>query len=229
MLELGKHLVHELEFQDGVDTLGRWMSHRLSELITESENSELPEDRESARQQATETILRIWHYRASLPGRAYPLTELSDVLTVIARLRPESNPFGLFGNEGTETDRVAATLMDLLTRLVISLVARKLPEDFSGDLEPAVEEAFDDEEKAVFTALRDWLVFLAPKPTSADGPDASTPMTSDQLDSMSIELIDKVKATLERLRSHLNEPKPISVTMDDLVRGALLNEPKSDT
>lgn len=70
VLGLGRHLVRELRFEDGVDTLGRWMAHHLAELIDEAESGSTPAERLRARKSATETILKIWEHRASLPGRS---------------------------------------------------------------------------------------------------------------------------------------------------------------
>ena len=96
VLGLGRHLVRELDFDDG-DTLGRWMAHHLAELIHEAENGANGEIRSKVRKEATETILNIWRHRASLPGKAYPLALYKDVLQVLGRLRPTENPFPYFG------------------------------------------------------------------------------------------------------------------------------------
>jgi len=69
-LELGQYLVRELDFEGGVDTLGRWMAHYLAELIDEAENSSTVAKRTRARKEAATTILKIWDHRSSLPGKA---------------------------------------------------------------------------------------------------------------------------------------------------------------
>ena len=97
VLGLGQHLVRELGFEDGVDTLGRWMAHYLAELIGEAENGSTAAKRTSARKEAIETILKIWDHRTSLSGTAYPLTKYRDVLKGIDRLQPGSDLFGYFG------------------------------------------------------------------------------------------------------------------------------------
>src|SRR5687767_11542563 len=79
VLGLGQHLVRELDFEDGVDTLGRWMAHYLAELIDKAENGGTAAKRLRAHKSATETILKIWEHRTSLPGKAYPLAPYKDV------------------------------------------------------------------------------------------------------------------------------------------------------
>ena len=88
VLALGRHLVRELGFDDQRDTLGRWMAHHLAELINKAENGATGTERVRARKNATETILKIWEHRASLPGNAYPLAPYKDILKVLDRLRP---------------------------------------------------------------------------------------------------------------------------------------------
>src|SRR5688572_3455622 len=63
VLELGKYLVRELGFEDEVDTLGRWMSHHVAELITVAENGRTAASRRIAKRDAVTTILRIWQHR----------------------------------------------------------------------------------------------------------------------------------------------------------------------
>jgi hypothetical protein len=76
---LGQRLVKELGLDDGVDTLGRWMAHRVAELMQKAEQAETLAEQESAKQECSELILRIWQRRAVLPyGR--PLAEVAEFL-----------------------------------------------------------------------------------------------------------------------------------------------------
>jgi hypothetical protein len=127
VLELGRHLVRELGIEDGVDTLGRWMAHHLAELIDKAENGTTAAERLRARKNATETILKIWEHRTSLPGNAYPLAPHKELLKVLDRLRPDDNPFRYFGLPAeTKRDRLAADLFDGLSRLIIALLLMKV-------------------------------------------------------------------------------------------------------
>ena len=79
ILTLGQRLVKELGLEDGVDTLGRWMAHRVAELMQQAEQAETLAEQQSAKQECSELILRIWERRAFLPyGR--PLAEVAEFL-----------------------------------------------------------------------------------------------------------------------------------------------------
>jgi hypothetical protein len=76
---LGQRLVKKLGLDDSVDTLGRWMAHRVAELMQQAEQAETLAEQESAKQECSELILRIWERRAVLPyGR--PLAEVAEFL-----------------------------------------------------------------------------------------------------------------------------------------------------
>jgi hypothetical protein len=87
------------------------------------------------------------------------------VLTVLHRLRPDANPFGYYRQyRKTKRAQLAAGLFDSLTRLVIPLLLMRIPSDANyNDMEQAVVEALSDEEKQVFSAIRQWFEFFAPK------------------------------------------------------------------
>ena len=93
---LGQHLVHELGLVERRDTLGSWMAHHLAELIDKAERGQTEADRLQAQKTATETILKVWEHRRSLPGKTYPLASYENVLKVLDVLRPSNNPFWRF-------------------------------------------------------------------------------------------------------------------------------------
>jgi hypothetical protein len=88
-LILGQRLVKELGLDDSVDTLGRWMAHRVSELMQIAEQSEILADRELAKQECSELILKIWERRTSLPY-GQPLAKVADFLRKFTSSPPRS-------------------------------------------------------------------------------------------------------------------------------------------
>lgn len=203
---LGKHLVRELEFEDGVDTLGRWMAHYLAELIHEAENGTTAAKRSRASQKATETILKIWEHRLSLPGEAYPLAPYKDVVKVLERLRPNDNPYRFIGySQEEKKDRLASILFDHLTRLILTLLLMKTSSWEQGKrIDDAAIEALSDDEKRVWFAIHEWGSIFAPpsKKTSRKGKNKEAGNVSKiNLNEAAVRWIDSITATLAELRS----------------------------
>lgn len=210
ILGLGRYLVRELDFEDGVDTLGRWMAHHLAELIHEAEDGTTEKARIDARRDACETILRIWEHRASLPGKAYPLAPYRNVIEVLDRLRPDDNPFSYFGTRvGTKKDQISALLFDNLSRLIIALLLMKLPsEDLDVELDPVAVEALNETEVHVLIDILQWgelfeLSVKSTKGTRKNKKDDKPAIVN--LDEAAIKLIDSIMATLVELRGELKE------------------------
>ena len=67
VVTLGKRIVQELDLEDSVDTLGRWMAHRIAELMERAEQAQTDEDREAARRDCTNVIIRLWEHRGKFP------------------------------------------------------------------------------------------------------------------------------------------------------------------
>ena len=208
VLGLGRHLVRELGFEDGVDTLGRWMAHHLAELINEAENGATKAARLKAYKTATETILKIWEHRASLPGKAYPLAPYKDVLKVLDVLRLDANPFWHFSRSVEKREQMAAALFDRFSRLVIALLLRNIPSgERAAEVDTAAKEALSETEQHVLTALQRWSEIFESK--SKDPGQAQKSEGGDgsevNLDEIAIQLIDRMTTTLAELRSELQE------------------------
>lgn len=209
-MELGRYLVRELDFEDGVDTLGRWMAHHLAELIDQAENGPTADERSRARQNATETILKIWEHRASLPGRAYPLTSYKNVLLVLDRLRPDRNPFRYVVRHGNATrQQLAAELFDGLSRLVIALLLMEMPAT-RGRLEadPAASQALSEAEQHMLTAFSHWAELFEPVSDFSEGKQEEQARETERkvnLGEAALQLIDGSIATLDELRSEIEK------------------------
>jgi hypothetical protein len=85
---LGRKLVDELGLEPSVDTLGRWMSHRLAELITKCETED-GEAKESAKRECFNAILTLWRHRSELPNGKRPFEDVEPIVRAVASLDPE--------------------------------------------------------------------------------------------------------------------------------------------
>jgi hypothetical protein len=210
VLGLGRHLVRELGFEEGVDTLGRWMAHHLAELIDKAENGITLAERSKAHMSAMETILKVWEHRASLPRKAYPLAPYEELLKLLDRLRPGDNPFRCFGPPAeTKRDSLAAELFDGLSRLIIALLLMKLPpETESAHMDTAAIEALSETEQHVLSTLRQWgeLFMSTDKSTERTRKGKKDRDAAKvNLDEAAVGLIDRIMTTLVELRGRLQE------------------------
>jgi hypothetical protein len=210
VLELGRHLVRELGFEDGVDTLGRWMSHHVAELIDKAENGVTAAERVRARKLATETILKIWDHRASLPANIYPLAPYKDVLKVLDRLQPNNNPFRHISRYGeTKRAQCAADLFDSLSRLIIALLLMEIPSgEESVPVDTPASEALSETEQQVLTTIQRWDELFEPTSENVGGTREQEASDSVRvnLDEAAIQLIERIMTTLTELRSKLQKP-----------------------
>lgn len=208
VLELGRHLVRELGLHDGGDTIGRWMAHHLAELIDTAENATTSEERIRAEERATETILKIWEHRTSLPRKAYPLAPYKDILQILNRLRPDDNPFKYFGNSPeARREQLAANLFDNLTHLVIALLLMRMPSDVKCDeTDAAAVDALNETEQQVLRSLQHWIeLFPATNKKAVRTRKSKKFSESPQiiLDKVAVQLIDNIATTLAELRTQL--------------------------
>lgn len=95
ILELGKKLTSELDLDQTVDTLGRWMAHYISELILDVEKARAEEKAEKMRV-CSEAILNLWEHRYIYKTNRRPLAEFEPILTVLANLAPENDTLRYF-------------------------------------------------------------------------------------------------------------------------------------
>lgn len=82
---MGDRIVRELALDDSTDTLGRWMAHRVAELIDRGNKTTTDKARNKAAAEATELILRLWAHRSNWPEGWPP----QSAVKVLAALDPQ--------------------------------------------------------------------------------------------------------------------------------------------
>jgi hypothetical protein len=114
ILKLGKKLVKELDLEYSVNTLARWLSHYLAELICNAENEENKQDKKMLQKECCEIILKIWSQKEILPitkplASLEPLIEILNTLSgekeegilprwIQHRISPRSSPWATFAD-----------------------------------------------------------------------------------------------------------------------------------
>ena len=206
-MALGKHLVHELNYENGVDTLGRWMSHYLAELINKAENASEEHERKQAQKEAMDTIIEIWHHRTVLPGQIYPIKRYEDILTMLNLLKPNRNPFALYRND-TKKDELAASLFDGLSRIIIALLLMKLdPNKRNFDVNPVVLNSLNETEQSIIRSIMEWDELFKTN-TEFDALEEEDETETINLKDISLQLIEYVLKSLNELHGEISENPP---------------------
>ena len=88
VVALGKRIVQEIELDDSVNTLGRWMAHHIAELIVQAETAE--ESKQSSLEDRCRTaILALWDHINKLPSAANPFDNLESFATTVRVLNAD--------------------------------------------------------------------------------------------------------------------------------------------
>lgn len=90
ILALGRKLVEELGLETSTDTLGRWMSHYIAELIVQAESS-AGEAKGTVEKDCFDAILALWNHRAVLPGVGHPFERMGELAQAIESLNPDNS------------------------------------------------------------------------------------------------------------------------------------------
>src|SRR5690606_10568675 len=82
IIKLGEKLVKELNLEYSTNTLARWMSHYLAELMESIENAESKEEKKMLQRQTCDIILKIWSQKENLPI-IKPLDNLKPIIEIL--------------------------------------------------------------------------------------------------------------------------------------------------
>lgn len=91
---MGKKLVKELNLEYSTNTLGRWMSHYLAELMLEIDEAKTEDEKKTIKRECCEVILQLWSQKENLPIKN-PLEDLGPVVEILKTLK-ENEDDGIF-------------------------------------------------------------------------------------------------------------------------------------
>lgn len=85
IIKLGEKIIKELDLEYSRNTLARWMSHYIAELIEKIEESDVSSNKELLKKECCDTILKLWNQKDVLPidrpiNKLRPLIEVLEVL-----------------------------------------------------------------------------------------------------------------------------------------------------
>ncbi|WP_067150177.1 hypothetical protein [Pseudotamlana agarivorans] len=88
ILKLGEKIVKELDLEYSLNTLARWMSHYIAELIQEVEKTKSKEEKKLLQTECCDIILKIWAQKENVPIRK-PLDDLKPVIEILQIINEE--------------------------------------------------------------------------------------------------------------------------------------------
>ncbi|MYM64750.1 hypothetical protein GSF27_15320 [Pseudomaricurvus sp. HS19] len=144
----------ELGFSDSCDTLGKWMSHHLAEVMDRAENESDLQKKEEYQKEVVELILKVWKHRTSLQPDAYPLARFRGIIDSLSILSPEANVWER--NRLGKYESLAADSFSMLVDLYralhfIEFISLKSFKD--KKVPPSV---LSDEEQELYDFLTSW-------------------------------------------------------------------------
>ncbi len=105
IMNLGKALVKELNLENSVDTLARWMAHYIAEQIEAAEHS-IGIEKKEFEERCFETILKLWKHRSHMPKGVRPFENFEPILRVLKRLDPENERYFFFEDRYKESEDI---------------------------------------------------------------------------------------------------------------------------
>jgi hypothetical protein len=105
IIKLGEKIVNELQLEPSVNTLGRWMSHYVAELMIQAEKSKEESDKKAKQKECSEIILKLWEKREHLPHISTPLSGLKAFTDLLDAFNENEHPSPFFrGFKGMSND-----------------------------------------------------------------------------------------------------------------------------
>lgn len=204
-MALGHHLAAELGFADSCDTLGKWMSHHLVEVMDRAESEENLKKRVEYQHQAVGLILKIWEYRGSLEGDAYPLARFKGVINALSILSPEANVWER--NRLGKYESLAADTFSMIVDLYRSLHFVDFFELQSVRNKKFPPELLADDEQEMYDMLISWAIEELEFRSSNESSEVDTEvkLITDNL----CDFIDKLCEKLHGLKDELRRPEEI--------------------
>lgn len=91
IIKLGEKLIKELNLEYSSNTLARWMSHYIAELISGINAAESESEKKQLQTECCDVILKLWCNRDDLPIKQ-PLEDLKPVLEILKILQEDKEP-----------------------------------------------------------------------------------------------------------------------------------------
>jgi hypothetical protein len=146
VVRLGESIVEELQLASSTDTLGRWMAHRIAELITAATTADSPEESEAAQSACMDTILALWRHRSAWP-QGWPPPTTKELVDLLADIPVAGGPWAAgssaLGQLQTLHHEVLGTIADSILVSSDDHIDQRWHETFGEELDPAEREIIE--------------------------------------------------------------------------------------
>ena len=200
-MELGKHITAELKLNDRGDWLRHWLAHHVAELVRDAQTAKDVTARREAAKRATETILKIWDHRETLPGDVNPLARYREALQALNELR--SPPRQQFLIDDLSRLSVVGTLYSRLPKLIEALVLLPVVRAGSPDraTSQAVRKFLGKDERSLLSMFQLRVKLVGQKGDVPNAPAAAPPKDDyKRFEEAAHRLIDNTVADLKSIR-----------------------------
>lgn len=134
VIKLGVKIVKELQLENSRDTLGRWMSHYLAELLDSLEKCSNEQKKKKIEKECCDIILRVWSQRESVHGIFTPLSDLRPLIDIIESLKNTRYNFMLPFNGREIKDPEWLDFVKLVKKNSTSILALSLCSSLSAKI-----------------------------------------------------------------------------------------------
>ena len=216
VLALGRLLVKELDLEQSVDTLGRWMAHHMSELIVEAEKTE-GRDKSDVEDRCREAVLALWNHIRVFPRGHRPLENIEPLLATIQALDPENQAYFYQSEDqsqieqSTLSDRAKNWLelsrgIDYSARLLISMCLKSAANEIKEEKRDLLELARSlDADTPITSVVR----ILTDEQEKSD---------EEQKAEVIREAIKTLRSRRERLRKMVEMSELLASSIDDDIK-----------
>lgn len=176
------------------------MSHHLAEMMDLVEREENPEEKEKYQQKTVELILKIWEYRSSLNGDAYPLARFKGIIDSLSILSPEANVWER--NKLGKYESLAADSFSMVVDLYRTLHFIEFVSLKSVRKKQIPPSVLSDDEQKIYDFLISWaeeeLGFRSSESSASDKTEVENASGSV------CDFIDKLCAKLNEIKTELS-------------------------
>lgn len=165
--KLGRRIVEELDLRSDNRVLGRWMAHRVAELMAKAEITEDASERRQVQIECEALIYRLWEQRANWPYGG----PLEGILPTLQRMLGPNDKYYGWHHTPLNESGIVGKLIQLHTHelhLVEKLAALQVSPELADISEEWLHEYADDLSERESDVLKVMIRIVRRKPAASE-------------------------------------------------------------